>query len=68
MPKQIVTITVLELIARLGELPLEAPVLISTDENEKEDHFAGVGKLELDASGNVLLYPHKPSTTSDSML
>jgi hypothetical protein len=62
MSKKIVTITVLELIAELGKFPLDAPILLTSD--EKGSIFFGLQNLELAESGSVILWPS--STTTDS--
>jgi hypothetical protein len=55
MNQKIVTMTVLELIAKLGKFPLEAPVILAS--NEHENGFLGLATLELDEDGNVILWP-----------
>jgi hypothetical protein len=63
MSNKIVTITVLELIAELGKFPLDAPVLLTSD--ELGTNFFGLSKLELEEGGNVILWPG-PSTTDSA--
>lgn len=63
MSKKIVTITVLELIAELGKFPLDAPILLTSD--EKGSIFFGLHNLELAESGSVILWPASPTTDSD---
>lgn len=64
MSTKIVTMTVLELIAKLGKFPLEAPVILAL--NEQGNDFLGLNNLELDESGSVILWPEstpaKPSS------
>lgn len=55
MSKKIMTITVLELIAKLGELPLDAPVILASD--DKGNDFYALDKVELAESGRVVLWP-----------
>ena len=63
MSKKIITITVLELIAELGKFPLDAPVLLTSDEHGTT--FFGLHNLELAESGSVILWPH-PNTTDSA--
>ena len=55
MSKKIMTITVLELIAKLGELPLDAPVILASD--DKGNAFHALDKVEFAESGRVVLWP-----------
>lgn len=55
MSKKIMTITVLELIAKLGELPLDAPVILASD--DQGNAFHALDKVELAESGRVVLWP-----------
>jgi hypothetical protein len=64
MNQKIVTMTVLELIAKLGKFPLEAPVILAF--NEHENDFLGLATLELDEGGNVILWPGVSSDKSTS--
>lgn len=64
MNTKIVTMTVLELIAQLGKFPLEAPVIVAP--NEQNSNFLGLNTLELDESGNVILWPDGSSIKSNS--
>jgi hypothetical protein len=63
MGKKIVTITVLELIAELGKFPLDAPILLTSD--EKGSVFFGLQNLELAESGSVILWPSSPPKDSE---
>lgn len=63
MSKKIVTITVLELIAALGRFPLDAPILLTSD--EKGSIFFGLQNLELAESGSVILWPSSTKTDSE---
>jgi hypothetical protein len=64
MSTKIVTMTVLELIAKLGKFPLEAPVILASD--EKGSSFLGINTLELDESGGVILWPATSSANPSS--
>jgi hypothetical protein len=64
MNTKIVTMTVLELIARLGKFPLEAPVIVAS--SEQNNSFLGLNILELDESGSVILWPDGTSTNPGS--
>lgn len=64
MSTKIVTMTVLELIAQLGKFPLEAPVIVAS--SDQSNNFLGLGTVELDESGSVILWPDGSSTNSDS--
>ena len=62
MSKKIVTITVLELIAELGKFPLDAPILLTSDEHGTL--FFGLHNLELSESGSVILWPQPSNIDS----
>jgi hypothetical protein len=64
MSTKIVTMTVLELIAKLGKFPLEAPVILASD--KQGSLLLGLDTLELDASGSVILWPATLSKSDSS--
>jgi hypothetical protein len=47
--------TVRELIAKLEKLPVDAPVVLASDEEGND--FGLLAQVETDANGNVILWP-----------
>ncbi len=64
MNQKIVTMTVLELIAKLGELPLDAPIILASD--EAGSTFLGLHKLELVEGSRVVLWPASSKANNES--
>jgi hypothetical protein len=61
MSNKIITMSVLELIAELGKFPLDAPVLLTSDESGAA--IFGLRSLELAESGSVILWPASSADT-----